>query len=215
MDVLALATLFNEGFHTIHPGNVVEDVRRLLKGKRILSLGDDTGSFTEVLQHFGCKTLGIEFDSGKVKLAHEGYLSEDRKPRTDVIQGDIWDLLIPGSKLLKTVGKYKYDAIFSKSLFNSGSGGEMPNRKLEKELKVMYEDKFRKDFSGRRTDLPPRLSGEGGFFGLFIDITRSLLKKNGVQVHLGTDLGWDVPKTLRWKWGVINRPRHKLAYDFK
>jgi len=179
--LLMLATLFNNNHSPIQPGEAIALLKKRLKGKKILSLGDDTGSLTEILQHFGCKTLGIEFDKDKVSIAHSGKLSEDERPRPDVIQGDIWELTLDDSALLKVVGKGKYDAIVSDALFNGGSGGENPRGEVESQLRSRFF--YYQSRSGPNSD-PLRDQNLEFWLWFFNCQTRRLLKKNGIQLHL-------------------------------
>lgn len=156
----------------------VEEVREALANKRILSLGDDTGSLTEILKSFGCDTVGIECDPVKVAIANAGYFDEHRAPRPDVIQGDIWSLLTQDPVLSKHVTPGSFDAIISVDLWN-GSGAEEPRGQSARLVNELYGlDAHREWFPSKPDD----------FFTIFIKETLRYLRPGGVEVHLGRDV---------------------------
>ena len=80
---------------------VVEQIKTEIQNKKILILGDDVGSFSEVLSSFGASVIGIEIDPLKIAIAHSGFFSEDGSSQDQVIAGDIADLAYPDSQLSK------------------------------------------------------------------------------------------------------------------
>ena len=89
-ELFLLGVNLKERNDILTPDTVVERCKETLRGKQILSLGDDTGSLSEVLKHFGAEPVGIEFDSQKVAVGRAGVFSEDGKPNTSLIQGDFF-----------------------------------------------------------------------------------------------------------------------------
>jgi hypothetical protein len=162
-------------------GDKVGYISDILKGKNILSLGDDTGSLSEVLASFGAVPVGVEYDETKVKLARTGHFSEDGRPNEYVIQGDIWELVDPSSRLVKKVGgNESFDAMISYGLFNSGSGGETPQNPsayLAEKLR-QYGAELEHDSS----------AFEERCFTLFMVESEHLLKSPGAQVHTSIDI---------------------------
>lgn len=112
--------------------NVIQDLQEQLQGKRILILGDDTGSMSEVISSYGGSAIGIEYDKFKVLAAHSGFLSESGKTQEQVIHGDIHDLTDTSSDLFNTLQKLgPFDIIYSHAVFNIGSGIEAAVAKLQ------------------------------------------------------------------------------------
>ncbi len=101
----------------------LNDVSEILKEKKVLVLGDDTGSLSEVLNKLGANAYGVEIDTDKVKIAHSGLLSEELEPQNQVIQGNLWDIQNINSALYKTLQQYgPFDVIYSSAVINGGSG---------------------------------------------------------------------------------------------
>ncbi|MDY6789608.1 MAG: hypothetical protein SVV03_06650 [Candidatus Nanohaloarchaea archaeon] len=176
-ELLYLATMFSDD-GLIEPGRAVSNVRENLEGKKILSLGDDTGSLTEVLEHFGCRATGIEHDKAKVDIAKTGILSEDNTPRQNVIQGDIWELMIPESNLAQDIDQ-DYDAIISYALFNIGSGVYAQDEELVSRIEDIHSGNDKIDLGNYfyldKEDLLP----------LFVmETSERYLKENGISLHL-------------------------------
>lgn len=197
--LIALATFLGDD-GLIEPGNPVEQIREALHGKKILNLGADSGSFTQILEHFGCETLGIEYDERMVKAARTGILSEDGEPYESVIQGDVWDLMLPESDLSERIDD-DYDAIFSRLLFNEGSGVfEVPFEK-KTELYESVPEYEREAFSipevetrevGGETKKYIQTNRSGirltNITHLFIaKTTERYLKEEGISLHLDID----------------------------
>lgn len=198
--LLSLATLFGPNYSPIQPDKALETIRKRLVGRKILSLGDDTGSFSEILQHFGCHTLGIEFDKDKVALAHTGKLSEDGRPRLDIIQGDIWELLLPESALATSLKSYKFDAIVSYALFNGGSGGEYPNEHVEDLIRNRYPE---------LGTIDQLMGADTNFFNpLFPLLTSRFLKRHGLQLHTLVEIQY--PFGLHQKLEIIFKNYPKI-----
>src|SRR3989338_4979725 len=132
-------------------GNVLEeDLEKELQGKKILVLGDDSGSFSEILNSFGAEAFGIEYNKIKVLAAHSGVFAESGLPQDQVIQGDIGDLTDQSSSLYKTLlEKGPFDVITSSAVFNIGSGIEnaIKTRGIGKDI-----DDQSKDFGRALTD---------------------------------------------------------------
>lgn len=109
---------------------VMADIESQLKGKKILVLGDDTGSLSELLNAYGAESMGIEYDEVKVLIAKSGILSRSGKPQLQVIQGDISDIAKKESDLMKLIAENgPFDVIYSYAVLNYGSG-------IEKSLSV-------------------------------------------------------------------------------
>lgn len=145
----------------------IDDLRDVLRGKKILVLGDDTGSMSETLNHFGADACGIEYSSLKVAIAHTGVLAEDRAPQQQVILGDIVNLADQQSALYKMIAtKGPFDVICSDAVFNIGSG---------------LETSIRRQYKG-----PTR---QGDFICDFDHNIRILMQDDGFQLHLSVD--WD------------------------
>ena len=177
-ELIFLATLFNKG-KFIQPSTAVAAVQRLLKGKRILSLGDDFGTLSEALSKLGCHVTGIEFDPQLVKMARSGNYTEDGKPNTAVVQGDVWELLLPESALAKEIGK-DYDAIISVWLFNGGSRGDHPSWQIRRTLHSWYPEEIQRDFDDdSQRDRAESLS-------IFTKHIEPLLSSKGFQLHIGS-----------------------------
>lgn len=162
-ELFLLTTFLGNENGAIVPEKIIEQCKEVLKDKKILSLGDDTGSLSEVLKHFGAECTGIEYGQKKVALANAGVFSEDGKPNMSVRQGDIWDLITDDTELMKKLGGKKFDAVISVSLFNAGSGGERPQKPLRDKYEIH------------------------DWFYYFILQTQRLLTEKGVQIHLDAD----------------------------
>lgn len=101
----------------------IEEIKTALRGKKILVLGDDVGSLSEILIHYGAEAYGIEYDWELIGFAKNGTFAEDGKPQEQVIRGDVAKLADDSSDLFKTIEeKGPFDLIFSRALFNDGSG---------------------------------------------------------------------------------------------
>ncbi len=164
--------------------HAIEDSRTALANKRVLSLGDDTGSLTELLRSFGCDTIGIEYDPVKVAIANSGYFNEHYATRQDILQGDMWDLLLPNSPLAETIGAQPFDAIISVDLWN-GSGAERPLGSTARQIKNQYGLEAEGDVYRR--------AAPEAFLFLFMKETLRHLKPDGVALYLGTD--WSLSKS--------------------
>lgn len=126
----------------ININSPIEDVEAQLRGKKILVLGDDTGSFSEILNSFGAEVSGIEYDKIKVITAHSGILAESGLPQDHVVQGDIGDLTNRSSRLYQIFLEHgPFDVIYSYAVFNSGSGIEGAIKNV---IGQYDEDKFGK-----------------------------------------------------------------------
>lgn len=136
--------------------NVISDLNVQLHDKKILVLGDDVGSLSEILNSFGANAIGIEYDFELVSAAHAGIFSEDHLPQTQVIHGDIGDLTDMDSDLYKTLqSKGPFDVIFSKAVFNGGSGYEVAAIKYVKAIgyqPTCFTDEVDQIFGRKITD---------------------------------------------------------------
>lgn len=148
----------------------IDEIEVQLKDKKILILGDDTGSFSEILKSFGAKVIGIEIDKTKVAVAQSGVLSENGEPQEQVIQGDIGDLTDDASDLYKKFEQFgPFDIIYSHAVFNGGSGIEEAIRNYNN------KHEFRRDAI---VDFGKCLTSN----------LSALLNKNGFMLHDRVDL---------------------------
>ncbi len=158
---------------SIDEKDAMDEIERELKDKKILILGDDTGSLSEVLNSLGAKAIGIEVNKNKVDTAHSGILSEDGKPQDQVILGDIGDLADNTSELYKKmVASGPFDIIYSWAVFNGGSGIE----------KAIYNFNIRNKIRG---DAVIDFSWE------LVNNLNSLLNESGFMLHDRVDM-WEV-----------------------
>lgn len=157
------------------------DLKRTLEGKKILVLGDDTGSLSEILHKYGAESYGIEIDKFKLLVAHSGVLSQDGQPQDQVLEGSIGDFFhedeTPLLKKLKELGPF--DMIVSDNVFNSGSGIEkLPSMEAAIDLSYYNERRLPEDevFKNLRS-----------IRSTFQRNNDSLLNENGLQLHLKID----------------------------
>jgi hypothetical protein len=146
----------------------VQDLESQIKGKKVLILGDDTGSLSEMLNTIGAEAVGVEYHPFKVLVAHSGICSDSGKPQEQVIQGDIASLTDKNSALFRELEqKGPFDLIYSFAVFNGGSG---------------LDDSIVK-FSGGT-----RLSSAAvrAFMTPVINNSNALLKPEGFQLHQHT-----------------------------
>lgn len=185
-ELIYLATLFNREMQPIPTEAAIGNISERLQGKRVLSLGDDTGSLSEVFASFGCEAYGIEADPAKISIARIGYFSEDRQPNTKVIYGDVWQLVLPDSNLRKMVAQRQYDAIISVDLFDEDSGGEEPADTLKGRIIEHAKQMQHVVKSPLREALSKILSKSyQDFVSLFICLINDLTANDGFQVHRG------------------------------
>lgn len=98
-----------------HPLLSIEEIEQNLKGKKILVLGDSAGDGSDALIAFGAEAYGIEIDKFRVLVAHSGIISQTGAFQTQVIEGDINDLVDQNSELYKLLKeKGPFDVVFSK-----------------------------------------------------------------------------------------------------
>lgn len=146
----------------INPEQIETDLVEAFKGKQVLVLGDDMGTLSETINRLGGTAFGIEYDDELVRVARSGKNAEDGLPQTQVIEGDVADLIDENSELfkkLKSLGAF--DAIYSHAVFNSGSGIDNADR-----------------------DYEPNSEGNHlEFTGSVFLHTDTLLKDDGFQVH--------------------------------
>lgn len=163
MDVVMAAALVDgQGLPTVE-SDMVPAISKQLAGKRILVVGDDIGSFSQILKRdFKVRSCGIEVDPIKVRLAHQGRLSDSSEPRNQVLQGSAWELADRRSALAERVGSFRYDMIFSYNLFAYGSGIER-DIGINKMPAIMHE---------------------------WLQSTSWLLKRGGLQLHRQVSLGY-------------------------
>ncbi|MSU55471.1 MAG: class I SAM-dependent methyltransferase [Candidatus Taylorbacteria bacterium] len=101
----------------------LEELKAVLSGKKILIIGDDHGSLSEILKILGADVCGVEYSKEKVDIAHSGVQAESHQPQMQVIQGDAWDLADSQAALYKEIEQHgPYDMIYSYAVLNGGSG---------------------------------------------------------------------------------------------
>lgn len=194
-DIAGMVSVLHDGeSDTEHfdPATYLDSCFSALRGKSVLSIGDDTGSLTEVLKRFGVKVTGIEYDPELVAVAHTGLLAEDYSPQEQVLQGDAWELPLPSSRLCQQLGSY--DLLFTNNLFDIGSGGEAPSTALESQIAVMHELAAAQRFS-HHFDTMSFAGTEGErkmWFQLFMVGVEHLLVPGGKQLHLNTEFSYSV-----------------------
>jgi hypothetical protein len=106
-------------------GDIKRELSEILQQKKILVIGDDIGSLSEVFNFFGAEAYGIESDDFYVAVAHSGLAGESGKPQTQVIRADVGDLQDKNKETFKYLEKIgPFDAIYSWAVFNFGSGIE-------------------------------------------------------------------------------------------
>lgn len=150
------------------------ELRQVLEGKKILVLGDDIGSLSELLRSFGAEAYGIEFGEDNIEIAHSGIMSENGEPQNQVIEGDITELIIQDSNLsrkIKEIGAF--DVIFSNAVLNVGSGIELGFDKYAEHNHLEKRDGRTYEIIGRR---------------LLIALN-DFLNDNGFQVHENSGIG--------------------------
>lgn len=159
--------------------NPLEDVKKVLRGKKILVLGDEIGTLSQVLNTFGAEAYGIEYDPRVVALAHSGILAENLVPQTQVIEGNLWKLGDRESEFYKQISeKGPFDVIFSSAVFNDGSGfPEGAHHKYSGKYPKYFEEKNRGEFT----------SQEGwqaaANWDRFLVSLASLVKPTGLNIH--------------------------------
>ena len=170
------------------------DIKTALQGKKILVLGDDIGSLSEMLNLYGADAYGVEYDKFKILVAHSGRLAESGQPQTQVIEGNVSELFSSSDTSLlarlKQLGQF--DMIFTDNLLNEGSGieaaidlrfmGVLPDESLWAKWRA----------SGRKGLAPPER---------FQHNCRTLLKPEGMQLHLRTDIWGAFPRDLEERIG--------------
>jgi len=163
------------------------DIRRALQGKKILVLGDDIGSLSEMLRFYSADAYGIEYDKFKVLVAHSGVLAENGNPQNQVMEGNVGDLFDSAStslmEKLEQIGQF--DMVFSDNLFNEGSG-------MEELLDIPRHDPtslWDKWESGGEKGLSPA--------DAFQKNCDTLLNENGAQLHMRIDILGAFPESFR------------------
>lgn len=168
---------------TLEEKDISADIQNVLQGKRILVLGDDIGTLSEVLRNYGAESYGVEIDKLKVLIAHSGILAKDRRPQEQVIEGNLDDIFDDEEteliKKLKSLGPF--DMIFSYRVFNEGSG-------IESVRAIANQRKFTNRIWNHGEKGDPKAVEE---LLLLQSKSRekleSLLGENGLQLHLGVD----------------------------
>lgn len=153
------------------------DLRDSLVGKKILVLGDDSGSLSEIFGFYGAKCYGVEYDEFKILVAQSGILSENGKPQKQVMLGNIADLFLENSDLKKKLMRLRpFDLIVSYAVFNTGSGIEklIPYDELDYQRHVDFEQ--------------PGLSVN------FQRNSQELLSESGLQLHTEVDMRDFLPR---------------------
>ncbi|RIL00878.1 MAG: hypothetical protein DCC75_13795 [Proteobacteria bacterium] len=125
LDLLMTAAVLAERAEPGLTGAPMDYLKERLRGKSILVLGDDVGSFSQILRmEFGADALGVEVDPVKIRIAQKGLLSDKPDPRNYVLHGDCLDLGDRSSSLSSRLAGKSFDMIFSFYLFCRGSGVE-------------------------------------------------------------------------------------------
>ena len=200
----------------------IENLKEILKDKKILVLGDDTGSLSEVLRQYGAESYGIEIDKFKILIAHSGIFAKNGNPQLQVIEGDlgtlfkgkdketldefslkypeekIQSLIIANKKERKLMEKLKelgpFDMIVSDNVFNFGSG-------IEKVPLEAIGDDYHSAEKGTTAN------AERLILKYNCD---TLLKENGLQLHASVDEEYLFPKKYRGKLdGMILIPKNE------
>ena len=142
--------------------NTEEDLRKQLSGKKILVLGDDVGSLSAMLNHFGATAYGLEGWDIMLSLAEMGTFAEGHSPQNQVYGGRVEDLYKNSDnktlKIFEDLGPF--DLIFSSSVFNTGSG-------------------IQSSMLNSANNLPNYL----------LNCRQKLLKKGGWNLHMHVDSG--------------------------
>jgi hypothetical protein len=166
------------------------DIRSALQGKRILVLGDDIGSLSEILSFYGATACGVEYDKFKILVAHSGLLAENGQPQTQVMEGDVGDLFkSSATPLMARLNQIdQFDMIFTDNLLNEGSGLELL---ISQYYMSQYpnESLWAKWIAGGRKGLAPP--------EWFQSNCKALLKTEGVQLHLRVDIPGSFPRKLQ------------------
>lgn len=180
-----IASILNGG--RLDQNDPSQDIRRALRGRKILVLGDDIGSLSEMLRFYGADAYGIENDKFKVLVAHSGLLAENGNPQDQVTEGNIGDLFDETeTELIKRLKQVSpFDMIFSDNLFNEGSGME----DLLDIPRHSPESLWDKWWAGGEQGLSPADS--------FQNNCRLLLNETGTQLHLRVDILGAFPESLR------------------
>lgn len=136
-----LAAYLDTGF--LHSKeNFYETIKSILRGKKILVLGDDTGSLSEMLNYFGAIAYGVEDTSHKVEAAHAGVYAEDFQPQPQVLLGDIQELKFESSELFQQLSQLsKFDVIFSSAVMRTDIGAALENTGLT--TKIFWYNYFK------------------------------------------------------------------------
>lgn len=190
----------------LEQSETIADVLKSLRGKRVLVLGDDTGSLSELLRHYGAESYGIEKDRFKLLIARSGILSLNGQPQEQTFEGSIGDFFenetTPLLKRLKELGPF--DMIVSDYVFNNGSGIEeepivktlnQASRKLSGPLKEIKSDFLENpvpspwdawDASSTRAKAEAAET-YNKMTKKFRENCDNLLNDNGLQLHLRVD----------------------------
>lgn len=100
-------------------------IEQFLEGQKILVLGDDRGTLTEVLKTFGAVTTSVEINQEWYEAGRDGRWTENGKPRDDLFHGNMYWLAEPSSDLAaQIIARGPFDLIYSHYLLINGSGGE-------------------------------------------------------------------------------------------
>lgn len=169
--------------------NIEQRIKEILKGKKILVIGDDFGTISEALNALGAEATGVEDSIISVKIAHSGALAEAGRPQNQVIQGDAWDIGNPNSLLYKKLQERgPFDMVYSHAVLNGGSG---------------FPESQKSQTIGKEK------------FNLGLD---QLITEDGIQFHTGCEdqyvylerlfpLKWTEP-SIRKRDPELNKPEH-------
>lgn len=155
----------------------INDIKKNLARKKILVLGDDIGSLSEILRFYGAESYGIEYKKFDVLVGHSGILTENGIPQNSLLEGNIADLFKDDTELFKQLQKLgSFDAIVSFSVFNDGSGVEEAITGAESSIGI-----------GR-----PRITQQQA--EIFQSNCSELLNDTGVQLHNDFNMWTAFPK---------------------
>lgn len=139
-----------------------QTLTEVLGTKRILVLGDDVGTLSNILKYFGADAYGVEIYEEAVRFAHIGLFAENGQPSTQVIQGDIRDIANEHSRLRQTLSaKAPFDLITSNGVLTRDVGLREGYWYIEGTEPLLAENGYQLHLS---TDfnLGGLITGEGG-----------------------------------------------------
>lgn len=172
-------------------GQSMEELPRIFSDQKILVLGDDIGSLSEVLKGYGAITTSIERQEEAWKLAKAGRFTENGEERHDVFLGDLYELLDPHSSISRVVTERgPFDVIYSGDVFNRDEGSSGADFCGSPRLAHMIEE-FAEQRFGAELQREQALTKDSQFVHqtVFLLATMSLLKNEGMHVHSQVNCG--------------------------